>query len=90
MASAGGEIVNAEGKPTLNEPAVKAAKIIKDVATLRPRRPVAVDRRRRTRRRLAFEAGKGAFLLNWPYVYAAARADAKTSPVTKKVFENMG
>ena len=41
--------------------------------------------------RLAFEAGKGAFLLNWPYVYAAARADAgKTNPVAKKVFENMG
>ena len=40
--------------------------------------------------RLAFEAGKGAFLLNWPYVYAAARTDAETSEVTKKVFENMG
>ena len=41
--------------------------------------------------RLAFEAGKGAFLLNWPYVYAAARADAEDQPdVTKKVFENMG
>jgi multiple sugar transport system substrate-binding protein len=29
-------------------------------------------------------------MLNWPYVYAAARADAATSPVTKKVFENLG
>jgi multiple sugar transport system substrate-binding protein len=29
-------------------------------------------------------------MLNWPYVYAAARADAQTSPITKKVFENLG
>ena len=44
VASAGGTIVNAEGRPTLGAPAVKAAQIIKDVATSGPRRPVAVDR----------------------------------------------
>jgi multiple sugar transport system substrate-binding protein len=29
-------------------------------------------------------------MLNWPYVYAAARAAAETGSVQKKVFENMG
>ena len=29
-------------------------------------------------------------MVNWPYVYAAARTDAKTSAVTKKVFQNLG
>jgi multiple sugar transport system permease protein len=29
-------------------------------------------------------------MMNWPYVYAAARTDADASPVTKKVFENLG
>ena len=40
--------------------------------------------------RLAFEAGKGAFMLNWPFVYASARDAAKAGdPTAKKVFENM-
>ena len=38
------QIVNANGTPTLGKPAVKAAQIIKDVADVGPRRPVAVDR----------------------------------------------
>ena len=40
--------------------------------------------------RLAFEAGKGAFMLNWPFVYASARDAAEAgNPIAKKVFENM-
>ena len=89
VASAGGTIVNAEGRPTLGAPAVKAAQIIKDVATSGRADP-SLSTSQEDPSRLAFEAGKGAFLLNWPYVYAAARTDAKTNPVTKKVFENMG
>jgi multiple sugar transport system substrate-binding protein len=89
VASAGGQIVNAEGEPTLDEAAVKAAQIIKDVATSGRADP-SLSTAQEDQGRLAFEAGKGAFLLNWPYVYAAARADAETSEVTKKVFENMG
>jgi multiple sugar transport system substrate-binding protein len=88
VASAGGTIVNADGRPTLDQAAVKAAQIIKDVATSGrsdPSLSTAVE----DPSRLAFEAGKGAFLLNWPYVYAATRTDAETSDVTKKVFENL-
>ena len=89
VASAGGTIVNAEGRPTLDDAAVKAAQIIKDVATS-GRSDASLSTAQEDQARLAFEAGKGAFLLNWPYVYAAARTDAETSDVTKKVFENMG
>jgi multiple sugar transport system substrate-binding protein len=89
VASAGGTIVNAEGRPTLDASAVKAAQIIKDVATSGRADP-SLSTSQEDPSRLAFEAGKGAFLLNWPYVFAAARTDAKTNPTTKKVFENMG
>jgi multiple sugar transport system substrate-binding protein len=89
VASAGGTIVNADGRPTLDDKAVKAAQIIKDVATS-GRSDASLSTAQEDPSRLAFEAGKGAFLLNWPYVYAAARTDAETSDVTKKVFENMG
>jgi multiple sugar transport system substrate-binding protein len=89
VASAGGEIVDAEGKPVLDESAVKAATIIRDVARSGRADP-SLSTAQEDPARLAFEADKGAFLLNWPYVYAAARADAETSDVTKKVFENMG
>jgi multiple sugar transport system substrate-binding protein len=89
VASAGGKIVNAEGEPVLDQSAVKAAQIIHDVATSGRADP-SLSTAQEDQGRLAFEAGKGAFLLNWPYVYAAARADAESSPVTKKVFENMG
>jgi trehalose/maltose transport system substrate-binding protein len=88
VASAGGSIVNAAGKPTLGPPAVKAAQIIKDVATSGRADP-ALATYQEDQGRLAFEAGKAAFEINWPYVYAAARDDGKTNPTTKKVFQNM-
>jgi multiple sugar transport system substrate-binding protein len=89
VASAGGEIVNAEGEPVLDDTAVKAATIIRDVARS-GRVDASLSTAQEDQARLAFENDRGAFMLNWPYVYAAARADAETSEVTKKVFENMG
>jgi multiple sugar transport system substrate-binding protein len=89
VASGGGTIVDANGKPTLGPPAVKAAQIIRDVATSGRSDP-ALSTNQEDQGRLAFEGGRGAFMLNWPYVYAAARADAANSPVTKKVFANLG
>jgi multiple sugar transport system substrate-binding protein len=89
VSSAGGKIVNSDGTSALDQTAVKAAQIIKDVATSGRADP-ALSTNQEDETRLAFEAGKGAFMLNWPYVYASARADAATSPVTKKVFQNLG
>ena len=44
VASAGGRSSTPRARPTLDDAAVKAAQIIKDVAHVRPLRPVAVDR----------------------------------------------
>jgi multiple sugar transport system substrate-binding protein len=89
VASAGGQIVNDDGAPALDETAVRAAEIIRDTATSGRADP-ALSTNQEDQGRLAFEAGRGAFMLNWPYVYATARTAAETSEVTKKVFENMG
>ena len=90
VASAGGEIVDANGEPALGPPAVKAAEIIRDVANS-GRVDASLSTMQEDQERLAFEAGKGAFMLNWPFVYASARSAAETGDATaKKVFENMG
>jgi multiple sugar transport system substrate-binding protein len=82
-------VVNQQDQPVLGHPAVVAAQTIKDVATSGRADP-SLSTNQEDQGRLAFEAGKAAFMLNWPYVYAAGRTDAKTSAVTKHVFENMG
>lgn len=90
VASAGGEIVNAEGEPVLGAPAEKAASIIQEVANS-GRVDASLSTMQEDQERLAFEAGKGAFMLNWPFVYASARTAAEAGdPTAKKVFENMG
>jgi multiple sugar transport system substrate-binding protein len=89
VSSAGGKVVNPDGTPALDQTAVRAAQIIKGVATSGRADP-ALSTNQEDQTRLAFEAGRGAFMLNWPYVYAAARAAAETGSVQKKVFENMG
>jgi multiple sugar transport system substrate-binding protein len=89
VASAGGNIVNEQGEPSLDEASVKAAQIIRDVATSGRADP-SLSTNQEDQARFAFEEGRGAFMLNWPFVYATARAAAETSPVTKKVFDNMG
>jgi multiple sugar transport system substrate-binding protein len=88
LASAGGEVVNAQDKPVLGHSAVVAAQILRDVATSGRADP-SLSTDQEDQGRLAFEAGHAAFMLNWPYVYAAGRTDATTSSVTKHVFANM-
>ncbi|HET8979751.1 MAG TPA: ABC transporter substrate-binding protein [Solirubrobacteraceae bacterium] len=89
LASAGGRVLTADNQPSLGAPAVAAARIIKAVATSGRADP-SLSTDQEDQGRLAFEAGHAAFMLNWPYVYAAGRTDAATSPVTKHVWENMG
>jgi multiple sugar transport system substrate-binding protein len=89
VSSAGGSIVDADGEPTLGEPAVRAAEVIRAVATSGRADP-SLSTNQEDQGRLAFEDGRGAFMLNWPYVYAAGRTDAETSETAAMVFENLG
>lgn len=75
--SAGGAVLNAEGKPTVNTPEAvagltwmvegfKSGKIPKEAITWKEEES-----------RTAFQTGKIVFLRNWPYVYNIASKDAK-------------
>ncbi len=89
LASAGGEVVNAQDKPVLGHPAVVAASILRDVADSGRADP-SLSANQENQGDLAFQSGKAAFMLNWPYVYAAGRTAAATSATAKKVQDNTG
>jgi multiple sugar transport system substrate-binding protein len=89
VASAGGEIVDPEGRPVINDATTKALEVIRNVATSGRADP-SLSTATEDPVRLTFEDGDGAFMLNWPYVYASARDAAEAGdPTAKKVFENM-
>ncbi len=89
VASAGGEIVDDAGDPVLGAPAVKAAEVMKRLASS-PAAPPAMTNNKEDQARLGFESGASAFQVNYSFVYASAKTGAETVPATKKIFDNMG
>ncbi|MEV0681028.1 ABC transporter substrate-binding protein [Actinosynnema sp. NPDC050436] len=71
--SAGGEILNEDGtKAVVDDDAVKALEVLQKFATSDVVDPSFANFAEDDAR-LAMEGGKAAFMLNWPYVYAAAQ-----------------
>jgi multiple sugar transport system substrate-binding protein len=71
VASAGGEILNAEGtEAVFDEGAVRALEQLKRFATAGVTAP-SFSNAVEDEVRLAFQSGEGAFQLNWPFVYPA-------------------
>src|SRR3954452_10932744 len=84
LASAGGKMLSGPEKPSLAEgPAVKALSIIKRLASSPAADPSMSNQREDTADQV-FNAGKAAFMVNYPFVYAAAKSDAP------EVFQNLG
>ncbi|MFD7652560.1 ABC transporter substrate-binding protein [Actinosynnema sp. NPDC059797] len=82
--SAGGRIVDETGtKAVVDEGAVKALEVLKTFATS-PVVDPSFSNAAEDQARLAMESGNAAFMLNWPYVYAAAQANPD-SPFTKNL-----
>jgi multiple sugar transport system substrate-binding protein len=82
-ASAGGTILSPNGKRvTLGAPAVKAATIMKQVAS-GPAADPGLSQAQEDQARLGFEKGGAAFEVNYPFVYPSAQENAK------KIFQNM-
>ena len=93
--SAGGQVLEdaaagRDAKPALNTPAgLKAAQIIGDVARSTAAAPDLSNAQEETAR-ASFQTDKGGFMLNWPYVLAAARTAAGEGSVDKAVVDDIG
>jgi multiple sugar transport system substrate-binding protein len=83
LASAGGQMVK-NGKPSFaREPTEKALAIMKRLATSSVADPNIANADEGTTDQV-FNAGRAAFMVNYPFVYAAAKADAP------EIFDNLG
>ncbi|GAB2990828.1 ABC transporter substrate-binding protein [Saccharothrix stipae] len=72
--TAGGQIIDDSGtKAVVDDGAVKALEVLKKFATSDVVDP-SFSNAAEDDARLAMEGGKAAFMLNWPYVYAAAQS----------------
>jgi multiple sugar transport system substrate-binding protein len=83
VASAGGQVLNENLEVELGQPAVRAAEVMKRLASSDAADPT-LSNAREDNGRLAFQSGDSSFMINWPYVYPSAKAEAP------EVFENMG
>ena len=72
--SAGGTIVSG-GKATLGPPGLRAAQIMRRLATSKAGDP-SISAEKEDQNRLAFEAGKAAFEVNYPFIYPSAKEGA--------------
>ncbi len=72
--SAGGQILSGPSTVALGSPAEKAAEIIKKLATS-PAADPSLSNDQEDQGRLAFESGKAAFEINYPYVWPSIQAD---------------
>jgi multiple sugar transport system substrate-binding protein len=95
VASAGGRILEDPGaagdaRPALDSPAGRrAAATIAGLARSRAADP-ALSTADEESTRAAFQGPRGGFMVNWPYVYGAARAAVEAGALAPAVLEDIG
>ncbi|GIE95272.1 extracellular solute-binding protein [Paractinoplanes rishiriensis] len=94
VVSAGGEIITdveagKNAKPAINSPAGnEAARIIGGLARS-PAAPPAMSTAGEEEARSAFQGQSGGFMVNWPYVYSAAKESVADGAITQQVFDDI-
>jgi multiple sugar transport system substrate-binding protein len=94
VTSGGGEVLEDpqagdRARPELDSHAGRvAAEIIRKVATSGVADP-GIDTAEEGQARAGFQAANGGFMVNWPYVYAAARTAVQQGQLAKAVFEDI-
>jgi trehalose/maltose transport system substrate-binding protein len=73
--SAGGQVIRGTSEVALGPPALKAARIMRELANS-PAADPSLTTQQEDQNRLAFETGSAAFELNYPFVYPSAKAGA--------------
>ncbi|MGP4003888.1 ABC transporter substrate-binding protein [Streptomyces sp. 8N706] len=78
VASAGGSILTPDvSRPSLGPPAVRAAQIMRDLATS-PAADPSLSNQMEDENRLAMESGSAAFEINYPFVYPSMKMNNPT------------
>jgi len=93
--SAGGQILEdpeagRDARPALASPAgEKAAEIVGNIGRS-PAAPPDLSNAQEEQARTAFQSERGGFMLNWPYVLAAARGAAEEGTLPQAVVDDIG
>ena len=75
VASAGGRILDDAGRSALDQTATEAAEVMRRLARS-PAADPSLSNQHEDDNRLAFETGRAAFELNYPFIYPSARTNA--------------
>jgi multiple sugar transport system substrate-binding protein len=95
VVSAGGQIITdtaagKNAKPTINSPAgEEAARIVGELARSSAA-PPAMSNATEEEARSVFQGDTGSFMVNWPYVYSAAKADVQSGAIKQSVVNDIG
>jgi multiple sugar transport system substrate-binding protein len=95
VVSGGGQILGdveagKDAKPEINSPAGdEAATIVGDLARSAAA-PPAMSTAGEEEARSAFQGSNGGFMVNWPYVYGAAKGDVASGAIDQSVVDDIG